>query len=171
MAYAQQLNHLRTQALQRSSTMNYAKCWQMLPDTVTRDPKATQATVHAVGDLLQMDTKQARALRLHATATYLLPREQVVVKLTSATQENLSRAAVALRVTAWLADVGFPAVRPNHRDPVQVNGFVATLWHYLPQPEQNGSKPMTALGRLLRDLHSLPDPPFTLPLFEPLARL
>jgi aminoglycoside phosphotransferase (APT) family kinase protein len=48
---------------------------------------------------------------------------------------------------------------------------IVTLWHYLPQPERIDRLPMAVLGRLLRNLHDLPNPPFALPTVEPLARL
>jgi aminoglycoside phosphotransferase (APT) family kinase protein len=50
---------------------------------------------------------------------------------------------------------------------------VATVWEYLAQSDQRAPIPVLAstLGALLRELHRLPPPPFSLPSVDPLGRL
>jgi aminoglycoside phosphotransferase (APT) family kinase protein len=118
-----------------------------------------------------VDLTGARPLRLHDAAIVLLPAERIVVKLIPAAVGALDRAARAVRVTGWLSAQGFPTVRPIG-DPVAVPGYVATLWHQVPEaPARPRIEASAALGRLLRELHALPLPPFTLPTVDPLARL
>src|SRR3954454_16819653 len=144
----------------------------MRPETGAKPP-ADQflAAVLTIGERLHLHTADVHPLRVHTSRTYLLPAEAVVVRLAEATDENIRRAMVALKVTRWLAAQGFPCVRPAHDDLLHANGMVANLWHNLAQPERRGPLPMVMLGSLLRELHQLPEPPFALPQVDPLARL
>ncbi len=127
----------------------------------------------AVAERLSLDTTDARPLRLHDSGVFLLPRPNVVVRLSEATSENRARADLALRVTGWLHSRGFPAVEPLDRGPCEAGGVVATVWRYLSQPPDAASPLVLApaLGRLLRELHALADPPLRLPVLDPFARL
>jgi aminoglycoside phosphotransferase (APT) family kinase protein len=130
-----------------------------------------EAALCAVGAATGLHTADPRPLRLHDAAIFLLDRDQVVVRLLTATAVHAARAATAVEVTGWLATQNFPAVRPAWPAPIYIEGYVATLWHYLPQPESRRRPPDIVLGRLVRDLHRLPAPPFLLPKADPLARL
>jgi len=113
-----------------------------------------------------------RPLRLHDTATILLPTERIVARIAPVSKLTRERAARALRLTDWLYGQGFPTVRPAILEPIAVPEYIITLWHQVPeQPTHSVLEANTALGRLLRELHRLPDPPFTLPTVDPLARL
>jgi aminoglycoside phosphotransferase (APT) family kinase protein len=131
------------------------------------------AALHSIAAQLHLDTEGFQPLRVHDAAVYLLPRSNIVVRLVRATDTNRERAELALRVTEWLRRHNFPSVRPRYRQPYQAAGTLATLWEYLPQPSTDPplSVLARALGRLLRDLHALPAPPFRLPTFDPFARL
>lgn len=97
----------------------------------------------------------------------------MVVRLVPDRDDNAGRADRAVRVAGWLASRHYPAVRPAHPQPVRAGGLVATFWEYLPQPERRPpARPATAvMGQLLRDLHALPPPPFSLPRVAPFGRL
>lgn len=135
-------------------------------------PGPLAAAAHAVAAQLGLNADQARPLRLHDAATLLLPAGHVVIRLLPATDEAMARARRAVRLTGWLTGQDFPTIRPATDEPIETDGYVATAWHEV-AAHQSGP-PMevnTALGRLLRALHTLPVPPVELPAADPLARL
>jgi len=116
-----------------------------------------------------LDARGARLIRLFATAVYHLPAAAAVARIAPVTSpDSAGRMAVSLRVTRWLAEIGFPAVQPLPVDqPVTTDGCAVTFWRYLPQA---GPEPGPAdLGRLLHRLHRLDPPPIPLPAYRPLA--
>jgi aminoglycoside phosphotransferase (APT) family kinase protein len=135
-------------------------------------PTTLSAALHAVGNQLSIDTAQAQPLRLHDAATFLLPAQHLVVRLVPASEETLARATKAIHLTRWLSEQGFPTVRAAIPDPIPLTGHVATVWHHVPpQPAADILVADAALGRLIRELHALPDPPFPVPGADPLARM
>ncbi|WP_405528270.1 aminoglycoside phosphotransferase family protein [Streptomyces avidinii] len=73
----------------------------------------------------------------------------------------LARAERELAVSEWFAASGVPAVRAAEPRPRLVDGHPLTLWHRLPDPVRPaGAEDLAALLRLV---HALPEPPFTLP--------
>ncbi|MEV5408793.1 aminoglycoside phosphotransferase family protein [Thermopolyspora sp. NPDC052614] len=109
----------------------------------------------------------ARLLRVHANAIYHLPAENAVVRIRNAAA--LDRMRIAVKTAAWLADQGYPAVRPlKMTQPIVVGPNIATFWEYLPPGD--GRRPETKdLAQLLRDLHQHPLPPFPLSPIRPLG--
>ncbi|WP_188196673.1 phosphotransferase enzyme family protein [Nonomuraea sp. SYSU D8015] len=102
-------------------------------------------------------------------ATFLLPSEHVVARVAwgSAALDRVKR---ELRVSAWLAAQGVPAVRvaavPGQ--PVTADGRIITFWEEIPSAQQASTREM---GALLRRLHALPPPPDgMLPPFNPFIR-
>ncbi|WP_245691142.1 phosphotransferase enzyme family protein [Sinosporangium album] len=98
-------------------------------------------------------------------------RDQIVVRIATA-PDALTRLPAVLAVARWLAEQGFPAVRPADEiseQPVVRDGRVVTFWHYVPA---SGRPTTTELGRILRSLHTLPVPPVALKRFrDPLAEV
>lgn len=118
-----------------------------------------------------MDETRARevltAAGLPADATLLALGEnavfaagEVVVKV-GRDAELRARAERELAVAAWLAEAGVPAVRPAEPKPRLVEGHPVTLWHRLPDAVRPAEP--ADLAVLLRLIHALPSPPFTLP--------
>lgn len=132
---------------------------------------AQRASLSAVGAATGFATADARPLRLHDVAVFLLERDRVVVRLLTKNPVNGTRAATALQLTDWLAGQDFPAIRPAWPALVYTDGHIATIWRYLPQPDPRPRAPGATLGRVVRDLHRLPPPPFPVPAADPLARL
>lgn len=116
-----------------------------------------------------------RPLRVHSNAVFLLPDERVVVRVGGGADAP-GRAERAVVCTRWLAGMGYPTVEPvsGVEQPVllpdEAGGWwAATFWHHL---EVEDRPPAAGdLGELLRQLHNLPTPPFTVPYFRPLQRL
>ncbi|MFE2373190.1 phosphotransferase enzyme family protein [Streptomyces sp. NPDC059398] len=84
----------------------------------------------------------------------------LVVKVGRA-PELLERAERELAVAGWLADADVPAVRAAEPSPRLVGGHPVTLWHRLPEAVRPAAP--ADLAELLRSVHALPAPAFTLP--------
>jgi len=101
----------------------------------------------------------AQLVHLHSNAVFALPDAGLVIRI-AGDQAALSRIAESLKVTAWLAEEGFPCTvpLPVAGQPFTIAGKVASVWQYVPQA---AGPPASAsdLARLLRDLHSRPLPP------------
>ncbi len=117
---------------------------------------------------VDLDSRNARLIRLFASAVYQLPAADAVARIAPHSSPGvLARLATSLKVTRWLVELDFPTVEPLAIDqPVQAAGCLVTFWRYLPQ---HGPPPGPAdLGALLKELHRLPAPPVPLPTYEPL---
>lgn len=140
-----------------------------MPDQLS-EPVA--AAAHVVAQQLGLDADQARPLRVHDAVTLLLPADHVVIRLVPESEEAVARARRAVQLTRWLSTQNFPTIRPAADEPTEAGGYVATAWHEVPAHRSGSPVAVNiALGRLLRELHTLPNPPVDLPTADPLARL
>lgn len=117
------------------------------------------AVLAAVCRQVSVPVRGAELLRLNSNAVFALPSAGLVVRI-STNLAALDRITASLKVTAWLADSGFPctAPAPVTGQPFTIDGKVASVWRYV--PETAGSPASASdLARLLRDLHSRPLPP------------
>ncbi|MFB8088403.1 phosphotransferase family protein [Streptomyces sp. NPDC055992] len=134
--------------------------------TTTVDSES--AARQACEDLGLLDGPMLR-LHEHATSVYLLSNRDVVVRVSSASQEGSLATAVAL--TRWLTARGFPATNPlDAPQPVVVQGCAVTFWDHYPQPD-TAKAAAGDLGLILNTLHKLELPPMRLPEYRPLASL
>lgn len=119
---------------------------------------------------LGIDHRDAELLRVRSNAVFKL-RSEIVVRIATA-PNALTRLPLVLAVARWLAQQGFPAVRPADEifdQPMVHEGRVVTFWHYV---SVSGRPTTTELGEILRSLHLLPVPPVALKRFaDPLAEL
>ncbi|MDP9849944.1 phosphotransferase enzyme family protein [Streptosporangium lutulentum] len=119
---------------------------------------------------LGIDHRDAELLRVRSNAVFKL-RSEIVVRIATA-PNALTRLPLVLAVARWLAEQGFPAVRPADEisdQPVVHEGRVVTFWHYVPA---SGRPTTTELGEILRSLHLLPVPPVALKRFaDPLSEV
>ncbi|MFG1863650.1 phosphotransferase enzyme family protein [Microbispora bryophytorum] len=127
-----------------------------------------------------IDARGARLLRLRSNAVFKLSGNAVagnraadgemVVRIATA-PDALTRLPVVVEVARWLADRGFPTVRPADEvdQPIVHDGRVVTFWRYVPS---RGRPTTRQLGRVLRSLHREPVPPVGLrTLTDPLAEV
>lgn len=107
----------------------------------------------------------------HATSVFVHEPAGVVVRV-SGPGHSSAAARRAVAVAGWLNGQGFPAAAPAAgMAPDEIDGRAVTFWRYYPQ-DRRSQPPASVLGRLLRELHSLPvPPPVTLPVYSPLAGL
>lgn len=116
------------------------------------------------------DPADARLLHHRSNAVFLLPRDDLVVRLAPDTPLRRRRAQTSVQVTRWLADQPEPvALAPVPGDqPVIAASAVATFWPHRPTTP---AASLADLALLLRRLHTLPAPPFPVPCYRPLQRL
>ena len=135
-------------------------------------PAPVGTAVRTVAGQLGLDHGGPRPLRIHDAATVLLPRAHVVVRLVPLAEEAVERARRAVQLTQWLSSEGFPTIRPAAPDIVELDGYVASVWHEVAtRPAGSRIETNAVLGQLLRELHGLPRPPLELPPANPLRRL
>ncbi|WP_399084291.1 phosphotransferase enzyme family protein [Streptomyces sp. BBFR2] len=102
----------------------------------------------------------ARLLSLGENAVFALGERGPVIRV-GRSAELLERAERELAVARWLAEAGVPAVRAAEPEAHLADGHPVTYWERLPEsvrPAAPGD-----LAALLRLVHALPEPPFTLP--------
>ena len=98
---------------------------------------------------------------------YLLPEEQAVARVSPDEHQGL-RAKSSVALAHWLVSQGFPATEPVLDYAIDIDETTTvTFWRYYPQ-SRHTPPPARELGRLLRQLHTLPAPPFELPKYRPL---
>lgn len=115
-----------------------------------------------------LDPAGATLLRCTANAVFRLASAPVVVRIGASTSLR-HRVDKVVRVATWLAEHDVPAVRlaSGVRQPVQFDGYLATVWEAVPD---RGDRPRGRdLGKLLRHIHDLPEPASWLPSWQPLA--
>lgn len=117
------------------------------------------AALKRAGDRLGVSTEDAELLNLHSNASFVLPDAGLLVRIAT-NPSAFDRVAASIEVTRWLAGRGFPCVTPADigQQPFTEYGYVISVWRYVPLAE-GPQHPGTELGRLLRLLHSQPDPP------------
>jgi aminoglycoside phosphotransferase len=115
----------------------------------------------AVGRRLGVPVDDAKLLRLHSNAIFALPSVGLLVRIATNPDAH-ARVTGSVHVTRWLAARGFPCVVPADVDqPLVERDRVVSLWRLVqtaPEPAPNGAD----LGRILRELHSQPEPPYPL---------
>jgi hypothetical protein len=119
-----------------------------------------------VAHRLAVPTQDAYLLRLTNNAVFALPTAGLVIRITRSLALT-ERVHKVVRLGAWFERVGAPTVRLDRRidQPVRVGGLYATVWRYLPPTPP--APTVTDLGRVLREFHALPPPPFALPTWDP----
>ncbi|MCT7352148.1 aminoglycoside phosphotransferase family protein [Streptomyces sp. 15-116A] len=120
--------------------------------------EARAREVLAASGVLPGATGDARLLALGENAVFAAG--DLVVRV-GRDAELLDRARRELDIALWLADAGVPAVRAAAPEALLVEGHAVTVWHRLPEAVRP-AEPRDLAG-LLRVVHALPAPPFTLP--------
>ncbi|MEU1820278.1 phosphotransferase [Streptomyces roseifaciens] len=134
---------------------------------MTTTPARPEHAAYAACRALGLGTRGLTSLRNHATAVFLLPAENAVIRVSPSDKANDVRTTVAL--TRWLTGQGFLATEPLFQ-PVQLDAYTISFWKHYPQDER-AQPPAEHLGALLRQLHDLTPPPIELPAYHPLASL
>src|SRR3954471_21303847 len=96
--------------------------------------------LHEVCGELGVDARGAQLMRLRSNAVFKI-RGDMVVRIATA-PDALTRLPVVLAVARWLADRGFPTVRPVDDipgQPIVYGGRAVTFWRYV----QSRGRPTT----------------------------
>ncbi|MGV9992241.1 phosphotransferase enzyme family protein [Streptomyces sp. NPDC003374] len=120
--------------------------------------EARARDVLAAARVLPDAARGARLLALGENAVFA--SGDLVVKV-GRDAELLERARRELRIAAWLAEAGVPAVRAAEPEALLVYGHPVTVWHRLPDAVRPAEP--RDLAVLLRAVHALPAPAFELP--------
>ncbi|MEU5319296.1 aminoglycoside phosphotransferase family protein [Streptomyces sp. NPDC021056] len=120
--------------------------------------EARARDVLAAAGVLPGPAAEARLLALGENAVFAAG--DLVVKV-GRDAELLDRARRELDIAAWLAEAEVPAVRAAEPKALLVEGHPVTVWHRLPDPVRPAEP--RDLAELLRVVHALPSPAFTLP--------
>ncbi|MEV7886168.1 phosphotransferase enzyme family protein [Streptomyces sp. NPDC002817] len=120
--------------------------------------EARARDVLAAAGVLPGPVAEARLLALGENAVFA--SGDLVVKV-GRDAELLDRARRELDIAAWLAEADVPAVRAAEPKALLVEGHPVTVWHRLPDPVRPAEP--RDLAELLRVVHALPSPAFTLP--------
>jgi aminoglycoside phosphotransferase (APT) family kinase protein len=120
--------------------------------------EARAREVLAAAGVLPGPAADARLLSLGENAVFAAG--DLVVKV-GRDAELLERARRELAVARWLEEAGVPAVRAAEAEARSVDGHPVTVWHRLPDPVRPAEP--RDLAELLRLVHALPSPSFTLP--------
>jgi Phosphotransferase enzyme family len=118
-----------------------------------------------------LDATGARLLHHRSNAVYLLPRADVVARLSPVSELRQQRAETAVSICRWLAaqDTELALAPIPGRQPIITPNAVATFW---PFRDSAGRHPeLVDIAGLLRRLHALAQPAFPVPTYQPLHRL
>lgn len=134
--------------------------WKLVP--VSTEPlyqQMKQALVVAC-EAADLTASRAELMRVHSNTVFLLPAERAVARITTGACAA-DRISTSLKVTAWLAGLGYPTVRPRLDRIFRHLDFIVSFWIFEEASELRDPSP--ALAGLLRELHALDDVPFELP--------
>ncbi|WP_413116277.1 phosphotransferase family protein [Streptomyces sp. CY1] len=133
---------------------------------LTPRAKESLALLREVTAAAGLSSYGAEPIRLAENDLWRLPGN-IVVRIARAGQEYAAAREVA--VARWLVEAGIPAVRPLPLEqPVHSGTRAATFWEELP-PHRHGTE--VDIAPLLRRLHALPLPPFTVGHLDPFVRI
>ncbi|MEU6710639.1 aminoglycoside phosphotransferase family protein [Nonomuraea sp. NPDC046802] len=115
-----------------------------------------RAVLAKVGRRLGMPIKDARLLRLHSNALFLLPGRDLLIRIAT-NPDALGGIKSSVEVTRWLAKRDFPCVFPAevNDQPFSIHGHAVSFWRYVeasPAPAPSSGE----LGEILRCLHAQP---------------
>lgn len=113
---------------------------------------------------------EAVLLHQHSNASFAFPGRRLLVRV-AGSSTAYERVRGSVRVTRWLAERGYPTVRPApvEGQPWLIGGRTVSVW-LLEDLADRGGVGGGELGGLLRELHRMPVPPFRVRrLDDPLA--
>lgn len=132
------------------------------------DPQQLAPFVRDISAAIGVDHRKVRLVRIAANAVYASPECGLVIRVADATASGRVRRAVT--AAQVFESAGLPAVRlwPDCAEVVRDQGFVATLWEYV--PEARHPPAFADLGALLQKLHAIPVSPRLTP-WDPVGEI
>ncbi len=108
---------------------------------------------------LDVDPGGVELLRQHSNTSFKVPERRLLVRIAGSTTAH-GRVAGSLRVTRWLANRGYPTVRPASvpGQPWLIRQHTVSVWQL--EDVADDAATGAELGGLLAELHRQPVPPF-----------
>lgn len=130
-----------------------------------------ESVLTKVCDAANLDSSDARLIRLGENALFHLPAEAIVVRI-ARTMDYWDDAQNEVSVSRWLAESQFPAARVcKIAQPVNVSDHPVTFWDYI-DGREGEREDLPRLAALLSRLHKFPKPgTFNLPNEDILGRV
>lgn len=130
--------------------------------------ETAQHALVAACEHVGLDPAGAELIRIGSNAVYRLSTP-VIVRITR-DRESIENAQKQVDIARWLEAQAYPATRALHVDqPVDLAGHVATFWESVSEQEEYAS--IEGVAELIRRLHGLDNPSFSLPVKCPFAEL
>ncbi|MFV2198819.1 phosphotransferase enzyme family protein [Nocardiopsis sp. LOL_012] len=133
-------------------------------------PAKLRAVLAGICSQAGLDPRGAELIKFTNNAVFRLASDPVVVRI-AGSRTVRRRIDTVIAAARWSAEHDVPAVRliEDVPQPVESDGYAATLWHLAPGngPAATGAD----LGRILRRIHQLPAPRFPLPQWAPFTQV
>ncbi|MDG4749613.1 aminoglycoside phosphotransferase family protein [Micromonospora sp. WMMD718] len=130
--------------------------------------EAMTRAMREIASGLEVQTEDARLLRLTNNAVFALPDSGLVIRI-ARTHRLRDRVTKVVQLARWFAELDAPTIRlaPGVAQPVAVGDLAASVWAYVPP---TGPTPtVDDLGSALRRFHALGPPPFPLAVWDPIG--
>lgn len=129
-----------------------------------------ESALAAVCEKAGISATGAELVRYTMNAVYRLDAAGVVIRMATGPNAATLVSRVA-QVALAFADLDLPTTRlaPDIRQPIHVDGWSATIWVLLPQPDGHRFAPVE-LAAPLRAIHALPSLPFELPAWNTIEK-
>ena len=130
--------------------------------------EAMTAAMREIAAQLAVPTEGARLLQLTNNAVFALPDAKLVIRI-ARTHRLHDRATRVIDLARWFAMIDAPTIRlaSAAQEPMVVGESLASVWAYVPPAAL--APTVDDLGRVLREFHSLPAPPITVPEWDPIG--
>jgi hypothetical protein len=128
------------------------------------------AGLHAVCEHAGIDARDATLIKFTMNAVYRLDRAGVVVRLANGPGAS-ARVTRVVQVANAFAALDIPTIQlaAGLEEAVHADGWSASIWDLLPQPDQQTWEPVDLTGPL-RAIHTITELPVTLPAWDPVAK-
>ncbi|MGX1490334.1 phosphotransferase enzyme family protein [Streptomyces tendae] len=134
------------------------------------DADAAATILRKACEVADLDPDGIEMLRFGDHAVFRVDGGRIVSRV-GRSPDRLASVRREVAVAAWLAEAGYPAARlvTAAEQPVVVEGHPVTFWEGLADGEKYAST--GEMGVLLRRLHELESPPFSLPPLQPFDKV
>ncbi|MFD7340901.1 phosphotransferase [Streptomyces violascens] len=134
------------------------------------DTKQAADVLRRACDLLTTSPDDIELIRFGDHAVFRLSKGKVVARV-ARDSSRLPSVQLEVAVARWLADHEYPSARlvADADQPVVIDGHAVTFWEGLTDGDTYAST--REMGELLRQLHDLEPPTFTLPELRPFDKV
>ncbi|MFB8760784.1 phosphotransferase enzyme family protein [Streptomyces nigra] len=134
------------------------------------DADAAEAILRRACAVADLDPDSIEILRLGDHAVFRIDGGRIISRVGRGA-DRLASVRREVAVARWLADKGYPAARlvTDAEQPIEIEDHPVTFWEGLADGDTYAST--AEMGVLLRRLHELEAPPFSLPRLQPFDKV